>query len=163
MNDNQSADPESEMVRAAHILEGLSQSISTDGKAAMMVFKIADGSKFAVTCETGGLKALRAMVSDLIAQAERRALSPGMVTFRSPREVQIGHSDHIRGAAVLCFDPGKDEELAVLIPDQVGMAVAEGWTKDILSRMSEADRRKMMTRAHILPAGKPRLILPGSN
>lgn len=163
MNDNQNAEPEGEMVRAAHILEGVSQSVSTDGKAAMMVFKIADGSKFAVTIETGGLKALRGMVNDLIAQAERRELTPGMVTFRRPREVSVGHSDHVRGAAVLCFDPGTDEELAVMIPDQVGMAVAEGWTKDILSRMTEADRRKMMTRQHIMPAGKPRLILPGGN
>ncbi len=160
MADQSSENSESEMVRAAHILEGISQSVSTDGEAAMMVFKIADGSRFAVTIATGGLKALRAMVNDLIGQVERRGLSPGMVSFKRPREVSIGHSDHIRGAAVLCFDPNTDEELAVLVPDQVGMAVADGWTKDILSRMTEADRRKMMTRQSILPAGRPRLIVP---
>ena len=163
MSDELKSEPESEMVRAAHILEGVSQSISTDGEAAMMVFNIADGSKFAVTIATGGLKALRAMISDLILQAERRQLAPGMVSFKRPRAVSIGHSAHFRGASVLMFDQGTDEELAVIIPDQVGIEAAEGWTKDILSRMTETDRRKMMTRHSILPAGKPRLIVPGQN
>lgn len=155
--------PETEMVRAAHIVEGISQSISTDGKAAMMVFKIADGSKFAVTVETGGLKALRAMVTDLITQADRRELNVGMVSFHRPQEISVGHSPHARGCAILSFDAGTDQEIAVLIPDGVGLGAAEAWTKDILSRMTEADRRKMMTRQSILPPGKPRLILPGGH
>jgi hypothetical protein len=158
---DQTQEPEGEMVCAAHILEGVSQSISTDGEAAIMVFKIADGSKFAVTIATGGLKVLRAMVSDLIAQTEKRQLSSGMVTFRRPAEISIGHSNHIRGCSVISFDPGKDSEIAFVIPDQVGMAAAEGWTKDILSRMTESDRRKMMTRNSIFPAGRPKLIVPG--
>ena len=153
-----------EHLRAAHVLEGVSQSLSTDGQAAMLVFKIAGAigfDKFAITVATGGLKSLRAMVNDLIDQAEKRAAGKSMVPFKRPQDVSVGHSPHLRGCVILTFDSGRETEAAYLMPDQIGLEIGTAMTKDVMSRMTEADRRKMMARSApvLMPPG-PKIIFP---
>ena len=66
-----------ETVSSAHITGCASQSISTDGTTAMIVFEIAANEsgeirKFALTLPVGQIMWLRSIVTELILQVERR-------------------------------------------------------------------------------------------
>jgi hypothetical protein len=127
-------------IPAAHIVEGVARSISKDGTTAMMVFKIADGSQFAVTVPLPGLSALRTMVNDLCDAADKSKLGRGMVTMKRPHTFTIGHSDQMRGHVLMQIDPQMAEEIIFIWPDEAGLQMADLLQKDIFGRMSPADR-----------------------
>lgn len=159
------AAPPAEYIRAAKVTKCESYSISAEGQA-MMVFRIDQGpppgEKFAITLPTTGLKAFRSMLNDLIAAAEKRELSGGMVAIHRPREVTVGNSVHLRGCVALIFNPGAEDETMNLLPDNLGLDVAEAMQKDIYSRMTEAQRRAHITaKSQLLTSGRPTIIIPG--
>lgn len=158
--------PGQEMLPGIHIVKGLRQSLSNDGRNAMMVFEIArdtDGnSRAAVTCGVDALRPLRGMVHALVLAADRMSRAAGMISFEKPGEIGVGHSTDIRGCVIMTFNAGAENEISYLIPDEIALGVADGLRNDVLSRMSEDDRRKMMTGAGALMLPRaPKLIVPG--
>jgi hypothetical protein len=159
MADDQAKSPD--MVPAAHVVAGLAQSISEDGRA-MLLFQLEDGGRFAVTMPVEGLKPIRSMITDLIVAAEKRGVHSGMVHFLQPRQYQVGHSDHLRGAVVITFDPNAEGEIAVLLRNEDGLKLGTAITRDVLPRMTEKERRDAMRgESPIIAPPRPPLIVPG--
>lgn len=170
--------PEGELMRAVHIMNGVSQSLSTDGEAAMLVFDIAstavaaDGAeahtgkteRFAITLPTAALKVLRGMVSDALTMAEQRNVGTGNMTLRPVEAVSVANVGNIRNHVGLILNPGKETEVAYLIDDRLALQVADGITQNVMSRMSPEDRRAMMRgAAPLILQSAPKLIVPGGN
>ena len=154
-----------DLVRAAHIQQCLSYSISAEG-VAMMVFRIAtqnptDDSRFAITLPVAGLKAFRTLISDMIAVGEKRGMSTGMATIHEPRSVNVGHIDAMRNRAILSFNTDADDEAVFALPNDVGLSVAEALQKDIFARMTDEERRAhIVKQSRLLGPSRPKLILP---
>lgn len=148
-------------VPAAHVTECVARSISKDGATAMMVFKIADGTRFAITVPVAGLAAFRTMVNDVCDDADRAKLHRGMAQMKRPRTFEVGHTDQIRGHVVLSIDPQSASEEIFVWPDEAGLQMADMLQKDIFGRMTPADRAARMKnqRPFLLP--QKTLIIPG--
>lgn len=152
-----------EEIRAAHIEDGVSQSLSTDGTVAMFVFRLADGSKFGITCETAKVGLIRAMSQRLAIEAGRRELAKGLTFFRVPKAFNIGNAETARGHVIMVFDPETEDEMAYMMADGDAMNIAVGLQNDVMSRMTEADRAKFLggQKTLIVPARKQIIMPPG--
>lgn len=155
MDDESKKPVNSEAIPAAHIVKGEATSISTDGTRGMLVFTIEDGSRFAVTVDVGGIAAVQSMVADLARQARSRQLGIGNVPLRYPKEFAVGSAPEIRNHVAVRFDPDGEIEEMFMLPDTMAQALAAMIEKNVLSRMSMADRRAA------LAAKSPGLVLPG--
>lgn len=157
----QPTQPISEMVRAAHVQKFVSYNITAEGRA-ILVFEIEGGDKFALTVQVNALKAFRSMVGDVITAAEKREHHSGMAAIHQPREVNVGHSSTLRGVALIQFNPGADDEAVFGLPDAIALNIADALEKNVISRMTDQDRRRhMMGKSRVLQAPKPKIILPG--
>jgi hypothetical protein len=159
---SQPEQPDERTVRAVHIDTCLSRALSTDGKSSMVVFKIDDGTDFAFTCPVDKLPQVRTMINDLICEAVQRNIGPTNIHFRrampnKPLNFSVGHSDELRGAVALIFEPNTEDQIAYLIADQEALMFAEAIEKDVFTRMSMADRRAMMQKK------APMIIQPGGS
>ncbi len=153
-----------QMMPAAHIVQGEATSISTDGSTGMMVFTIADGSKFAVTIDVSGIAPLLSMVGALARQARSRRLGIGNVALRYPKEFAVGSAPEVRNHVALRLDPDAEGEEMFMLPDAMAQAMAAMIDKNVLSRMSMEDRRAALQKNTklVLPGlpGSKKLILP---
>lgn len=148
-------------VPAAHVTDCVARSISQDGTTAMMVFKIADGSRFALTVPVAGLAALRSLINDVCDDADKAKLHRGMAQMKRPQNFEVGHTDQIRGHVVVSIDPRLASEQLFVMPDEAGLQMADMLQKDILGRMSPADRAARAKNAKPFLLPQRTLIVPG--
>lgn len=158
--------PADEMIRGIRIMQCLGFQISPpvgDNQVgeAVLIFTIEDKSKFAVTLPVVGMKALRSLIGDVCDAAEREGLANGMVVQKFPHEVTVGHTALQRNCVAIIFNPNMRDEQVFVLPDKIGLEIADALQKDIFSRMSDKDRRdRMMATAKIFGPPKRKLILP---
>lgn len=154
--------PAGESLPAAHIVECVSRSISTDRTTAMAVFKIADGSKFAITLPVGGLKQLQSMVNDMVAAAAKLELNPGMVAVKRPKGFAVGNSPNMRGCVAVTFDPETEAEAVYVMRDADALTLVKAIGADVMGRMTQSERLKTFgAQSALLRPGVPKLVLPG--
>lgn len=160
---------QTELVRAAHVVGGVSQSINDKG-IAVAVFNIADPAKpltdkptrFAITMTPEMLPVVRQMLTDLIAAANRMTIGRHLMFYNRPKNIEVGHDDNLRGACIISFDPRTQEEAAYLLRNDDALNIATGIQEDVLPRMTEPERRKWKQSQHkIVPVPRPTLIIPG--
>jgi len=158
---NQDQPNTGETMPAAHIVECVSRSISTDRTTAMAVFKIADGTKFAMTLPVGGLKQLQTMVNDMVADAQKAEINPGMVAIKRPKGFAVGHSPNMRGCVAITFDPETEAEAIYVLRDADALQLNKAIGADVFGRMTDAERRKTFgAQSGLLRPGASKLILP---
>lgn len=151
-----------ERVPAAHIMECVSRSISTDRTTAMAVFKIADGTKFAITLPVGGLKQLQSMVNDMVAAAEKLDLHPGMVAIKRPKGFAVGNSPNMRGCVAITFDPETEAEAIYVLRDEDALNLCKAVGADMVGRGVGIDKLRGGTaQGALLRPGQHKLIIPG--
>jgi hypothetical protein len=148
-------------IPAANVKECVARSISKDGATAMMVFKIEDGTQFALTVPVASLGKFRSMVNDVCDDAQKSQLGTGMVQMKRPHSIEIGSSDQIRGHIAITFDRDMPEETIFLMQDAMGLDVSDAMQKNIFGRMTPEDRRARMARSGQILAPKKTLIIPG--
>lgn len=153
------SEQQAEQIPAAHITEFLSHSVSTDGSTAMLVFRIADGSKFAITVPTVALGRMLTLVQKTRDAAQRQNLGVGM---QRPQTFAVGHSDQMRGMVAITFDEKTADEATFILADQSGLDLAGAIERNVFMRMPMEDRRRHLTRrSPIIPPRGGKLILPG--
>lgn len=148
-------------IPAANVVECIARSISKDGTKAMMVFKIEDGTQFALTLPVGALAIFRSMVNDVCDDADKAKLGTGMVQMKRPHTIEIGSSDQIRGHIAITFNRDMPEETIFLMTDAMGLDVSDAMQKNIFGRMTPEDRRARMARSGQMLMPKKTLIIPG--
>lgn len=147
-------------IPAAHVTDCVARSISHDGTTAMMVFKIADGTRFALTVPVAGLAAFRSLVNDVCDDADKAKIGRGMAQMKRPQNVEVGHTDQVRGHVVIAIDPRLPSEQILLLPDEGGLQMADMLQKDILGRMSPAERAARVKNAKPFLLPQRTLIVP---
>lgn len=152
-----------ETVHSLHLVEGLSQQLSTDGKMAMLIFLLPNGQKFGITMDLKFIAVLRGMVHKVGKLAEAVQQGAKAVTFAVPRELNVGFAPDFPNHTAIMFNPGAEDESCFMIQDATAMQMAAHVTQQVLSRMTPAQRAQAIAaeRNKIIPAGRPGLILPG--
>lgn len=145
-----------EQVRAAHLQEALSMSLSTDGTVAMMVFKIADGSKFAITVDAQRTKWFRDLVGQLVKMVEAKGRGAGNILMVPVTTYETGHSDQMRGRTFLHFDKELPTEAMFHLANRDALQLAQSVERSVLSRMTMQERRDLT-----MVRKGPSIIIPG--
>jgi len=142
-------------VPCLQLVKGVSQSLSTDGSSAMLMFQSENGP-VAITVPVDQLRAFRAMFNDVIDKATAVHAEPGNISFKRPKGFSVGHSDQMRGFVAVTFDPNSAEESLFILADHDGLKLAEAIRNDVLGRMTAAQRAKVQ-----IAMFQKKLIIPG--
>jgi hypothetical protein len=152
-----------EQVTSVHILDAISQSISTDGTTAMMVFMVGGGTedapprKFAITFPTDKAKAMLNLFHEIVMLVERAKGSSKLLRF--PMQWQVGTSPDldqqafkladgvtempVGGKVMVSFDPGTPQELAFVMMNLAGLGLVEALNHHIMTRLTDEERHAL--------------------
>jgi hypothetical protein len=152
-----------QQIKTVHITGCLSHSLSTDGNAGLVVFKLAgDGGSFGITFPADQAALIRGLFQEIAIQHMKKGLPSGMPLFhqsmnkKGGEEILVGHADQKRGFSFILISPGTAEEYVVEVTNLTGMMLADLLAKDIEPRLTPQEREhRLMIKA------KNSIILPG--
>jgi hypothetical protein len=147
-----------------HLLESVSQGLSTDGTTAMMVFMVGGGTedapprKFAITFPVEKAKWLLGLVYEVVQAAEKIGHKSGSL-FHFPMEWGVGCAPEldtqafkladnasvmpVGGKVVVSFDLGKPSEASYVMMNLSGLGLAQTLTGNIMSRLTDEERQHL--------------------
>lgn len=161
---NGGAQPAPEMteeIPAVHAVRILQRSLTSDGKAAYICFGLAPGmnyEKFALTMPAEMLRSVGAVIHILNTEHMKRNAPAGNVVLNDIKAFEVGNSDQFRGAVMIALNQHTEEEMIYVIADRGALELAKALQRDVLSRMSDAERAKV--EAEMLGQAKPSILLP---
>lgn len=162
MTENAAPPPGS--IPGVHITDVVSIKIGDDGTTAMVVFRITEngGIDFAMTLPVAGLGTLLKFVADLRNMATARNLDPGMVLAHQPKTFSVGNTPMQRGVVFIILDEKTPDEVSIRLLDGDALQLAQMVERDVLSRMTPAERAAAMrAQKPLLLPNQPKLIIPG--
>lgn len=144
-------------VPTVRVVCGTGISISEDGTEAALEFELPDGDKFMLALPVERIASLGSMAAALATEARKRGIAPGNVAPRYPQSFSVGHTDRIRGAVALIFEPEMPNEEVFVLRDQSALQLIEAVEKDIKGRMPAAQFEALKRSA----GRSGRILLPG--
>lgn len=137
--------------------------ISDDNTQALVVYRLKDQEHpLGLTVDVAAVGALLTTAQKLRNEAQRRKVGAGNVVFQAPRTYAVGNSPERRGRTFVQFDEQSPDEIILDLADADALNLAQAIERDVLSRMTQADRVKYLAgKRAIVPPKAHRIILPG--